>query len=592
MSNTIDEPEKQPLVSVGIPTYNRPDLLKKSLQSLANQNYSNIEIIIGDNSDPDVAQIVEEICLGFKGNFISLKYFSHIENIGANKNFFFVLDQSSGTYFMWMADDYQILDENYLSELVDKIGKKTLVFPLFILSHLGEDNSRKFFNVYERLEDGNKYLEAWCGNGAGYPFYGLYNRDLLLQGNHLNAIKKCKDWAYFGEGLFLHQLFIDNAVKYCSSVRMFVDVSSSNLSSIPQDNLVRAFCKYTFETARLFQDANLEASLKERVFDKLISIYSDYFASHLTDEKNDCSISRIDILEHQLELANLQIEAMQSSKFWKFREIWFKLKQLLNTNLKLFRDKKEAKDSDYCEVNTPLTRDRYINSPSPIENELQTFFNTKDALVIFDIGSCEGEDSIKYSRIFPFSKIYAVEALPSNLPLLKGNLDKYGVFNVEILPFALSNNKGISKFYVSSGKPDEQPDNLDWDFGNKSSSLLPPDKHLETAPWLKFQSVIDVETRTIKDICIEKGIDYIDFIHMDVQGAELKVLEGAEDILEKVKVIWLEVESITLYENQPLKPDIEEFMQQHSFYKVKDTVNSISGDQLYINTKLISEYQY
>ncbi len=302
--------------------------------------------------------------------------------------------------------------------------------------------------------------------------------------------------------------------------------------------------------------------------------------------------SQIDTVSYQLELANLQIEAMQSSKFWKFREVWCKLKQILNTNLNLSRNKKETKDSDYCEVNTPLTRDRYINSPSPIENELQTFFNTKDALVIFDIGSCEGEDSIKYSRIFPFSKIYAVEALPSNLPLLKGNLDKYAVFNVEILPFALSNNKGISKFYVSSGKPDEQPDNLDWDFGNKSSSLLPPDKHLETAPWLKFQSVIDVETRTIKDICTEKRIDYIDFIHMDVQGAELKVLEGAEDILEKVKVIWLEVESITLYENQPLKPDIEEFMQQHSFYKVKDTVNSISGDQLYINTKLISDYQY
>ena len=294
MSNTIDEPEKQPLVSVGIPTYNRPDLLKKSLQSLANQNYSNIEIIIGDNSDPDVAQIVEEICLGFKSNFISLKYFSHIENIGANKNFFFVLDQSSGTYFMRMADDYQIIDENYLSKLVDEIGKKTLVFPLFVLSHLGEDNSRKFFNIYEGLEDGNKYLEAWCENGSGHPFYGLYNRDLLLQGTYLSIIEKCKDWAYFGDGLFLHQLFIDNAVKYCSSVRMFVDSSSSNLSNIPQENLVRAFCKYTFETARLFQGANLESSLKETVFDKLICIYSDYFASHLIDKKSDCFTSQID----------------------------------------------------------------------------------------------------------------------------------------------------------------------------------------------------------------------------------------------------------------------------------------------------------
>ena len=56
-----------------------------------------------------------------------------------------------------------------------------------------------------------------------------------------------------------------------------------------------------------------------------------------------------------------------------------------------------------------LTRDTYINTPSPIEKELKAIFDTQESLIIFDIGSCEGEDSIKYSKIFPKSQIYAVE---------------------------------------------------------------------------------------------------------------------------------------------------------------------------------------
>lgn len=237
----------------------------------------------------------------------------------------------------------------------------------------------------------------------------------------------------------------------------------------------------------------------------------------------------------------------------------------------------------------PITRDAYINTPSPLRKELTAIFGDTDSLVIFDVGSCEGEDSIKYSRLFPSSQIYAVEALPSNLELLKSNLDKYSVSNVEIIPLALSDEKGTVKFYVSSGQPKEKKESQDWNYGNKSSSLLPPDKNLKMFPWLKFQDVIEVSTTTISDICREQNITHIDFIHMDVQGAELKVLQGAKEMIEKVKVIWLEVEAITLYENQPLKKDIEKFMGQHNFCKLKDTVGKISGDQLYINASYLSK---
>lgn len=239
-------------------------------------------------------------------------------------------------------------------------------------------------------------------------------------------------------------------------------------------------------------------------------------------------------------------------------------------------------------LNMSISRDHYIKLPPPITYELLSIFNTKDNLTIFDIGSCEGEDSIRYSRLFPNSRIYAVEALQSNLLLLESNLEKYSVANVEIIPFALSDEPGLCDFYVSLGQPDEKLEDQDWDYGNKSSSLLPPNKHLDLVPWLKFADTTRVESKTLIDVCIERGINSIDFVHMDVQGAELKVLKGAKELIKNIKVIWLEVESVELYKDQPLKYEVEEFMRQHNFVKLKDTVDSVSGDQLYINSDKFS----
>jgi hypothetical protein len=62
---------------------------------------------------------------------------------------------------------------------------------------------------------------------------------------------------------------------------MFVDSSSSDLGSISQEDLIRAFCKYTIETARMFENSSLEKNQKEKKFDIILKIYSDFFVSQL-----------------------------------------------------------------------------------------------------------------------------------------------------------------------------------------------------------------------------------------------------------------------------------------------------------------------
>lgn len=229
--------------------------------------------------------------------------------------------------------------------------------------------------------------------------------------------------------------------------------------------------------------------------------------------------------------------------------------------------------------------DAYINSPLPIDNELSSLFRRNAKITIFDIGACEGEDSVRYARRFPRSTVYAVEPLPANVELIKSTVERYGTKNVRVVPFALSDVRGTARMFVSAGRPPAVPDSDDWDYGNKSSSLLQPDRHLELVPWVHFDDVVEVETRTLADVCVEYGLRQVDFIHMDVQGAELKVLDGFGPLMKRATAIWLEVEAVPLYRDQPLKGDVQQYLSKRGFKLSMDTVGDVSGDQLWVRKR-------
>lgn len=231
---------------------------------------------------------------------------------------------------------------------------------------------------------------------------------------------------------------------------------------------------------------------------------------------------------------------------------------------------------------TEYNREQYILEETPLKKELLKLFEKEDKLVILDIGGCEGEESIRYSRIFPFSTIFTFEPLPENQKLITKHITMYEVKNVNLVPKAVSDLDGSSQFNVSSGQPEHESNELDWDFGNKSSSLLLPEIK-NNHSWLRFDRQIEVETISLNSFFIANQIDEVDFVHMDVQGAELKVLNGAKGYINKIKAVWLEVAEIELYKSQPLKVDIERFMKQNGFYLIKSEINGLVGDQFYLN---------
>lgn len=219
------------------------------------------------------------------------------------------------------------------------------------------------------------------------------------------------------------------------------------------------------------------------------------------------------------------------------------------------------------------------------EIELPKIFNTHDPLVIFDIGACEGEDSIRYARLFPNSQVYTFEPVPENQALVLANFEKFGVKNAELHRVALADREGTSTFHVSSGKPPEKWEGEQWNYGNKSSSLLEPIQKEAAYGWLDFKKTIPIKCKMLDLFCMEKSVSKINFIHLDVQGAELMVLRGAKNILPNIQTVWMEVGEKEEYSMQATRKQVEAYMKSNRFRLLYFKSDGQWGDQFWVNTR-------
>ncbi len=92
-----------PLVSIGIPTYNRPAGLRRILQEITCQTYKNLEIIVSDNHSPETE--TESIAREFMQTDRRIRYIRQPQNVGSFNNYMFLFNQSQGEYFAWVCDD-------------------------------------------------------------------------------------------------------------------------------------------------------------------------------------------------------------------------------------------------------------------------------------------------------------------------------------------------------------------------------------------------------------------------------------------------------------------------------------------------------
>lgn len=181
--------------------------------------------------------------------------------------------------------------------------------------------------------------------------------------------------------------------------------------------------------------------------------------------------------------------------------------------------------------------------------DLSELFRRTPPNVLFDIGANCGQTSMQLARIMPKAKIFAFEPNPNVYPELKHHIARLP--QVTAFQMALGGEETVIPLNIC-GSP-------------LNTSVLHYSREDGTD---RVIQQVEVAMDTVDHFCAAHGIESIDLLKSDVQGYDLKVLQGAKGLLEtgRVQAVLCEANFHKLYDGQCSFEEIYVYLKLCGFY--------------------------
>lgn len=197
---------------------------------------------------------------------------------------------------------------------------------------------------------------------------------------------------------------------------------------------------------------------------------------------------------------------------------------------------------------------------------------------VFDCGASVGRTAQLYRSLFPEAKIYCFEPAPDAFRQLAARFT--GDPQVVLEQSAVGAAPSTAVFYLNALR--------------STSSMLPrPREGRRYYPKDGATTkTIDVPVLALDDFARSRSLSAIDLLKIDVQGAELHVLEGAEQLLTEhaVSVIYVEVAFVRHYDDAPLFHHVAAYLEArgYSVFSLYDIQRAVGGQLRYADAIFIS----
>jgi len=180
------------------------------------------------------------------------------------------------------------------------------------------------------------------------------------------------------------------------------------------------------------------------------------------------------------------------------------------------------------------------------EEDIIKLFRPKEGDIVIDVGAHIGKYTIIASKMVGSKgKVFAIEAHPDNYEILKKNIALNNLRNVIALNYAVHSEKTVVKLY----EPDQ-------DEGATIYNTIMADR-----PSSNNQNFIEVKADTLDSLLSQNMIKEVNWIKIDVEGAEYEVLVGASGILSNSKDIACLIEvHILLQKNKNFYGEIVHYL--------------------------------
>ncbi|MBR1806945.1 MAG: glycosyltransferase [Selenomonadaceae bacterium] len=175
-----------PLVSVIIPTFNRPKYFREALDSALNQTYRNIEVFVSDNSTDDATENLIRTYADAR-----IKYVRHRDfNASDNWNFARSYDNPKAEFVNWLMDDDKFYPTK-LEKMVEIMRRRPDVSLVTSVRHVidADGNVTDTMpgtldrNIFQPGEIAGRNLLLTCQNDIGEPTTPLIRKNCLRDGD-------------------------------------------------------------------------------------------------------------------------------------------------------------------------------------------------------------------------------------------------------------------------------------------------------------------------------------------------------------------------------------------------------------------------
>ena len=196
--NFTDVNATQKKISVGLPVFNGEQFIRKKLESLLSQTFTNFELIISDNASTDSTS---EICKEFEKRDKRIRYYKQNKTSKPLLNYDFVLQKAQCEYFVWTAVDDILLPEFLEKNLEVMVRNKNVVCSASQVKYFGSNRDywaekakqsvfRHFIKkTVERFQNLQNYPTSGTFEskfryylklrGHHHIFYGIYRTEQL-----------------------------------------------------------------------------------------------------------------------------------------------------------------------------------------------------------------------------------------------------------------------------------------------------------------------------------------------------------------------------------------------------------------------------
>jgi FkbM family methyltransferase len=185
--------------------------------------------------------------------------------------------------------------------------------------------------------------------------------------------------------------------------------------------------------------------------------------------------------------------------------------------------------------------------------------------VILEAGCCDGTDTLRFKYIWPESVVYAFEPNRDMVELVLPNKFN-GIDGIHLECAALSDEEGERTFFFSrlfTSASSLLEDNI-------AGVAIPEDILANVEEERRNNITYDDEARLIQCYRVDTWarrnlVDRIDYVWLDAEGMELRILQSFGDLLQTVKVISAEVNFQEFRKGMAMFPGIYKFLTEHGF---------------------------